>query len=116
MKFMRGEVPASALKDHVFTWLHLLNSDQRENIEGKVGKVRPSNCSVHNPDEPLCALWDGHIPIGLTAAFHLSMFAHPDSRVNFIDCSNPVAFNELFTSLPQKQLTDEAPEDKRAKK
>lgn len=108
VKFMRGEVPAAALKDHVLTWLHLLAPDQRKLIEAKVGMVLPSNCSVYHQDEPLRAIWDG-IPIGFTATFHLSMCAHPDSIVEFVDCSNEDAFNTFLKVLPQKQLTNERP-------
>ena len=108
MKFMRGEVPASAMKDHLLTWLHLMTPDQRKLIESKIGRVLPENCSIYHQDEPMRALWDG-IPIGFTATFHLSMFAHPDSLVEFIDCRDEIAFNTFLNSLPQKRLTNEKP-------
>lgn len=112
MKFMRGEVPASALKDHVLTFLHLLTNNQRKMIEAKIGQVLPSNCSKYHPDEPLRGLWDG-IPIGVTLMFHLSMVEYPHSLVEFIDCSNEGAFNTFLNSLPQKQLTDVIPKNNR---
>lgn len=104
MQFMRGEVPASALKDHVLTYFHLMRSEHRIRIEQKIGKVRPKNCSIYNPNEPLRGLWDG-LPIGATLMFHLSMVEFPDSSVQLIDCSNKDAFNDFLTTLPDQHPT-----------
>ena len=111
MKFMRGEVPASALKDHGLTWLHLMTPEQRLMIEGKVGQVHHKHRSQYNDNEPLIALWNG-IPMGFTYAWHLSILWHPDSVVEMINCTNPDAFNNFLNSLPQKRPTNEMSENR----
>lgn len=113
-KFLKGEIPASKLKDHTLTCFHLMQPEHRKLIEDKVGEVLPSNCSAYHPGKPLRGLWDG-IPIGITAKFHLSMFAHPDSSLELIDCRDQEAFNKFLSLLPQQQLTDEKPKNNRRK-
>ena len=102
MKFMRGEVKASALKDHVLTWFHLMQPEQREMIESKVGPVNEKHRSLYNENERVCGLWNG-IPMGFTYVWHLSILWHPDSEVNIIDCRNDEAFNTFLNSLPPKK-------------
>jgi hypothetical protein len=103
---IRGEVPASVLKVYMLTYFHQLTPEQRILIESKVGRVAPANCSLYNPNEPLMALWQG-IPVGMTAIFYVSMFKHPDSQVNLINCIDQIAFDNFLSSLPQKELIDE---------
>lgn len=104
MKFVKGEVTIKALKKYKLTWFFCLQDEQRKKIAAKLGNVRPANCSPYHPSEPICALWNG-VPIGFYLTFHLSMFEHPDSFVELIDCTKPDIFNEFIDTLPQKKLT-----------
>ena len=103
MRFVKGEIPLKQLKEYKLTWFFCLQDEHRAKIGAKIGDVRPVNCSPHNPSEPMIALWNG-IPIGFYLTFHLSMFEHPDSYVEMIDCTNEAAFNKFVSELPQKQL------------
>lgn len=99
MRFINGEIPLKQLKEYKLTWFFCLKDEHRKRIADKLGRVRPANCSPHNPSEDICALWNG-IPIGFYLAFHMSMFEHPDSYVEMIDCTNEDNFNKFLTTLP----------------
>jgi hypothetical protein len=105
-KVIKGELPASVLKTYTVTYFREMTPDQRGRLEAINGKVSPANCSIYNPNERLIALWNG-ISIGVTALFHLSMFAHPESDVKMVDCRDSRTFDKFLQTLTQKHVNYE---------
>jgi hypothetical protein len=98
VKFIKGEIPASQLKQYTlicFLYMSKLQLSYIENITGPVKSYR----SKYMPDgERAVGLFEG-IPVGFTAWWHLSMVIHPNSAVELIDGRNAEDFNQFITKL-----------------
>lgn len=83
MKFIKGEIPASKLKQHKVVFFMYMNVEQLQEIEDITGPAVWHN-SIYMPDgERLAGLFDG-IPVGFTAIWHLGMVWHPNSAGDLI--------------------------------
>lgn len=98
LKVIKGEIPASQLKQYNLICFLYMSKEQHIEIELITGPVK-SYRSKYMPDgERAVGLFEG-IPVGFTAWWHLSMVVHPDSTVDLIDGRNLEDFDQFITTL-----------------
>ena len=78
MKFIKGEIPVSKLKQHKVVFFMYMSPEQLKKIEDITGPAVYRN-SIYMPDgERLSGLFDS-MPVGFTAIWHLSIMWYPSS-------------------------------------